>query len=118
MPHGDITIDPSHGDVFPCPTPNFDTGIPGRWTTVEDPHRMAGNTEVSHPSKPWPDSFPFTHTQHCKTVGWYADMSQLMYNNWNRRNLLVALNLMSKASGSTHTTEECHGSMASTITKQ
>jgi len=22
MPHGDITFDPSHGDVFPCPAPN------------------------------------------------------------------------------------------------
>jgi hypothetical protein len=21
-PHGDITLDPSHGDVFPCPAPN------------------------------------------------------------------------------------------------
>ena len=22
MLHGDITFDPSHGDVFPCPAPN------------------------------------------------------------------------------------------------
>jgi len=24
MPHADITLDPSHGDVFPCPTPNYE----------------------------------------------------------------------------------------------
>jgi hypothetical protein len=48
-------------------------------------------------------------------VEWYTDMSQFMCNNWNRRNLLVTLNLMSKASTSTYTTEECHGSLASTI---
>ena len=51
-------------------------------------------------------------------VDWYADMSQFTCNNWNRRNLLVALNLMSKASASTYTTEECHGSFVSTIPKQ
>jgi hypothetical protein len=33
-------------------------------------------------------------------------------------NLLVALNLMSKASASIYTTEECQGSLASTILKQ
>jgi len=29
---------------------------------------------------------------------WYTDRSEFMCSNWNRRNLLVVLNLMSKAS--------------------
>jgi hypothetical protein len=52
------------------------------------------------------------------SIGIQTDTAQFMCNKWNRRNLLVALNLMSKACASIYTTEECQGPLASTILKQ
>jgi hypothetical protein len=51
-------------------------------------------------------------------VDCHTDTSQFMCSKWMRRNLLVGLNQMSKASASIYTTEEFHGSLASTIPKQ
>jgi hypothetical protein len=49
---------------------------------------------------------------------WYTDTSQFMCSNWTRRNLLVGLNVMSKASASTYTTGMSWIRLASTIPTQ